>query len=395
MRAICFPGRRTRNTVCSRVVLCNRWVCSARQPGDVAYLQVLFVWGDPASGSISAGPTNRPARCAVDPLSPRARPMAGDFPRALRAGVVPVGGASGKPGGQAEPSSCAPHYPVRTLTAPGARRYVGKPTNAGRSAVLRCCVAVAAWIVLSGSAARAEIAINMAMINGGSLQIFGRISPARKEKIALDESTPPRRTPRAASPSSFLTIRRAASRGSRPAGRRATWSWVTARRASPSGSPRPSRSPPGFCRPRICPSPRLVRAVRRASRVPRGRRVRRGRAARGVRSARPARAGRQDRAARRASRGRPDHPGPTASAAPSDPRVPAGAPAPAGIALRVQVEACSSGGRCVASCRDDEFAVNGTCSGGERPAMDETSIYCFGMGRAPAALRARAICARQ
>ena len=149
--------------------------------------RVLFVWGDPASGSISAGPTNRPARCAVDPLSPRARPMAGGFPRALRAGVVPVGGASGKPGGQAEPSSCAPHYPVRTLTAPGARRYVGKPTNAGRSAVLRCCVAVAAWIVLSSSAARAEIAINMAMINGGSLQIFGRISPARKEKIALDE----------------------------------------------------------------------------------------------------------------------------------------------------------------------------------------------------------------
>lgn len=39
MRAICFPGRRTRNAVCSRVVLCNRWVCSARQPGDVAYLQ--------------------------------------------------------------------------------------------------------------------------------------------------------------------------------------------------------------------------------------------------------------------------------------------------------------------------------------------------------------------
>jgi len=65
------------------------------------------------------------------------------------------------------------------------------------------------------------------------------------------------------------------------------------------------------------------------------------------------------------------------------------------IALRVQVEDCTAGGRCVATCTTEEFAVNGTCSGGERPAMDESSIYCFAMGATPIAMKARAICARR
>ncbi|MGH1573468.1 hypothetical protein ACRAWG_25910 [Methylobacterium sp. P31] len=80
-------------------------------------------------------------------------------------------------------------------------------------------------------------------------------------------------------------------------------------------------------------------------------------------------------------------------------RGPAGPAGPEGksaaATLRVQVEECTAGGRCVASCGPEEFAVNGTCSGGERPAMDESSIYCFTMGTAPAALKARAICARR
>ncbi|MHB2208315.1 hypothetical protein [Methylobacterium sp. CM6257] len=78
---------------------------------------------------------------------------------------------------------------------------------------------------------------------------------------------------------------------------------------------------------------------------------------------------------------------------PAGPAGPEGKAAAAG-ALRVHVEECTAGGRCVASCGPEEFAVNGTCSGGERPAMDESSVYCFTMGTA-AALKARAICARR
>jgi len=38
--------------------------------------------------------------------------------------------------------------------------------------------------------------------------------------------------------------------------------------------------------------------------------------------------------------------------------------------------------------------VGGTCSGGERPAMDENSIYCFTVGSLSNAIKARVICAK-
>ena len=63
--------------------------------------------------------------------------------------------------------------------------------------------------------------------------------------------------------------------------------------------------------------------------------------------------------------------------------------------LRVHLQQCSSGGRCVARCNDDEYPVNGTCNRGDRLDMDETSIYCFATDENAGATRARAICARQ
>ena len=63
--------------------------------------------------------------------------------------------------------------------------------------------------------------------------------------------------------------------------------------------------------------------------------------------------------------------------------------------LRIQVAECNNEARCVASCGTDEFAVNGTCSGTERPFMDERSIYCFALTSTTAAIKSRAICAKQ
>ncbi|MER2266991.1 collagen-like protein [Methylobacterium oxalidis] len=100
-------------------------------------------------------------------------------------------------------------------------------------------------------------------------------------------------------------------------------------------------------------------------------------------------------------------PGPVGAAGPAGPRGepgPAGPPGPSGAegrsgavvaALRVQTANCGEGGRCVATCAADEFAVNGTCSAGDRPGMDESSIYCLSMGARPGPITARAICAKK
>jgi hypothetical protein len=93
--------------------------------------------------------------------------------------------------------------------------------------------------------------------------------------------------------------------------------------------------------------------------------------------------------------GAPGAAGPPGPAGAQGPAGPEGKSGSAGGGLRVQSESCGAGGRCVATCKDDEFAVNGTCSGGERPVMDESSIYCFSAAKAPSALKARAICAKQ
>lgn len=90
--------------------------------------------------------------------------------------------------------------------------------------------------------------------------------------------------------------------------------------------------------------------------------------------------------------GKPGDKGPLGNSGPPGPE---GKPGSAGASLRVQVQDCSTGVRCVATCSNDEFAVSGTCSGGERPAMDENSVYCFTVSSPPNAIKARAICAKR
>jgi hypothetical protein len=90
--------------------------------------------------------------------------------------------------------------------------------------------------------------------------------------------------------------------------------------------------------------------------------------------------------------------GPSGSAGPAGPPGPPGPegrPANLGSLFRVVVESCTGAARCTASCRPDEFAVNGTCGNNERPGMDETNIYCVSMSQPPPVMTARAICARR
>ena len=72
-------------------------------------------------------------------------------------------------------------------------------------------------------------------------------------------------------------------------------------------------------------------------------------------------------------------PGPAGIAGPAGPQ---GPPGPEGVIgsggtlLRVFVEQCSSGGRCVAQCSEDEYIINGMCERGESAALDERRVYC-------------------
>ncbi|HLM38088.1 MAG TPA: hypothetical protein VK434_00665, partial [Microvirga sp.] len=88
-------------------------------------------------------------------------------------------------------------------------------------------------------------------------------------------------------------------------------------------------------------------------------------------------------------------PGPAGLAGPPGPMGPEGKPATAASILRVLVQQCASGGRCVARCADDEYPINGTCNRGDRLDMDESSIYCFSTDENAGATRARAICAKK
>lgn len=90
-------------------------------------------------------------------------------------------------------------------------------------------------------------------------------------------------------------------------------------------------------------------------------------------------------------------PGPTGPAGPAGPVGPAGAAGASGAALvlRVFVKNCPGDNRCVAQCKPDEFAVNGTCDRGDRLSIDETSVYCVSTTGDQSARWARAICARK
>ena len=63
--------------------------------------------------------------------------------------------------------------------------------------------------------------------------------------------------------------------------------------------------------------------------------------------------------------------------------------------MRVFVENCAAGIRCVAKCAPDEFAVNGTCDRGDRLGMDETGVYCAATTGEVGRRWARAICAKK
>jgi hypothetical protein len=82
-------------------------------------------------------------------------------------------------------------------------------------------------------------------------------------------------------------------------------------------------------------------------------------------------------------------------AGPPGPAGPAGPAGAAGTVLRVLVQQCESGPRCVARCGESEYPVNGTCSRGDRLDMDEVAVYCFSAAETSSRMQARAICARQ
>jgi hypothetical protein len=84
-------------------------------------------------------------------------------------------------------------------------------------------------------------------------------------------------------------------------------------------------------------------------------------------------------------------PGPAGPAGFPGPR---GPPAPGGVAaLRVCTESCQSVHSCMAKCRADEVAVNGTCDKGDRITRDEASVHCVSATGETSVRWVRAICA--
>lgn len=93
--------------------------------------------------------------------------------------------------------------------------------------------------------------------------------------------------------------------------------------------------------------------------------------------------------------GAPGPEGPRGEVGPPGPSGPEGPPGPAGTALRVIVETCASGGRCVASCAGDEFTVSGSCDPADRLGMIENRVSCVSIAEDRAANWARAVCAKR
>lgn len=245
----------------------------------------------------------------------------------------------------------------------------------------------------SASRASGDIAVDMAMITNGDLRVFGTLAPPHAASVVLDDKYDTRadqdgrfsfRIPYYPE-TCVVTLR------SDAVSRQAVIGYCARPPVVKQAAVAPSR-----------PAPVML-----AANIPKGEVGPRGP---------QGSAGQQGPEGPQGERGAKGEPGPAGPAGPPGPaghagpkgetgergeRGPAGPAGPEGkaaasaVALRVQVEDCAAGGRCVASCASEEFAVNGTCSGGERPAMDESSIYCFAMGTTPTPLKARAICARR
>lgn len=249
-----------------------------------------------------------------------------------------------------------------------------------------CCAIV---ILLVTTAAMAEIVIDQAMITNGELRVFGRINPPRSVAVTLDEMEKATAdkdgrfafranrhpancvvTVKSGDMNQVAVVGFCGQRG--PEGARAsTQAAVTGPTAAAAATQIGPRGPQGV-------------AGQQGPEGPQG---------------------------MKGERGEAGPPGPAGAAGPAGPAGPIGKTGEQGPAgpmgpmapesktastmLRVQVAECSNEARCVASCGSDEFAVNGTCSGSERPIMDESNIYCFALSAGPAAIKSRAICAKR
>lgn len=252
--------------------------------------------------------------------------------------------------------------------------------------IMRLCFAIAFTLV--STIASAEIIIDQAMITNGELRVFGRVKPARSMEVTLDETEK-------------VTSDKDGRFGFR-ANRHPSSCVVTIKAGEMS-----QNAVVGFCGQKGSDGIAVV-----APMLPTARNAATSVAQVGPRGPQ-GNAGPQGPEGPQGSKGEPGvvgPPGPMGPPGPSGPMGkageqgppgPVGPPGPEGKAaasnssLRVEAQECKAEVRCVASCASDEFAVNGTCSGGEKPAMDETSIYCLALGAAPTAIKARAICAKR
>lgn len=257
----------------------------------------------------------------------------------------------------------------------------------------RWVLVFACFTLASAAQAAGDIAVDMAMISNGDLRVFGTLAPPRAASVVLDDKFDTRadQDGRFAFRIPYHPETCVVTLKSETLSRQAVVGYCARPTAAKQAAAMPAH-----------PAPIML-----AANTPKGEV-----GPRGPQGA----AGQQGPEGPQGERGAKGEPGTTGPAGPPGPAGQAGARGPAGekgergpagpagpegkaavaaAALRVQVEECTAGGRCVASCTADEFAVNGTCSGGERPAMDEGSVYCVAMGSAPTALKARAICARR
>ncbi|KAB1079909.1 collagen-like protein [Methylobacterium soli] len=254
-------------------------------------------------------------------------------------------------------------------------------------------VSLVSLMMLACAPARAELLVDQAMITGGELRVSGRVSPAQAATILLDEKN----TTVADKDGRFLfrVVYHPAScivtlkSGSET--RQAVIGFCGQR--GPEGAAQAAPVQRGALQAHAAPPPAQI-----GPRGPQGSAGPQGpegpQGAKGeVGPAGPA--GPQGAKGEAGPAGAGGPPGPAGERGEAGPAGPAGPEGKSGSAsgLRVQTAHCAEGGRCVASCGADEFAVSGTCSGGDRPGMDETSIYCLGVGAAPQPLTARAICA--
>lgn len=250
-------------------------------------------------------------------------------------------------------------------------------------------VFLAAFCILSSRAfANGEIAINMAMITNGALNVFGTLKPPHAANVSLDDKYEARsdQEGRFSFRVPYHPEKCVVTLKSDIVSRQAVVGYC---------------SQPHFVQVAAPAKSTLVMPAANTSKGEVGPRGPQGAAGQqGPEGPQGERGAKGDQG----PAGPAGPPGPVGQAGPKGekgdkgergPAGPEGKAAAAAIGLRVEAAECAAGGRCVASCGPEEFAVNGTCSGGERPAMDESSIYCFAMGAAPAPLKARAICARR